>query len=150
MTDRGDRLLEDGAEDLFSPLESLMTRPVAVVDAGAPLRMALEMMAEDGLGALIVVGPDGPRRIVSERDVLVALADDGDLDELVVDDVATPELVGADRDSTVVDAARLMVGYGIRHVPVVTDDEHIVGMVSARDVLRVMVDQITSPTGHHQ
>ena len=46
----------------------------------------------------------------------------------------------------VIDAARLMVGYGIRHVPVVSDDGRVIGMVSARDVLRVLVDEIETNT----
>jgi CBS domain-containing protein len=146
VSERDDALLAENANDLFSRLDTLMTRPVAAIEGGAPLRTAVELMADDTLGALVVVGPDGPTRIITERDVLLALAEDDDPDMLLVDDVATCDLVSADRDSTVIDAARLMVGYGIRHVPVASDDGRIIGMVSARDVLRVLVDEIDSNT----
>jgi CBS domain-containing protein len=146
VSERDEAVLAESANDLFSQLDTMMTRPVAAIDWSAPLRMAVELMADDTLGALVVVGPDGPTRIITERDVLSALAEEVDPDSLLVDDVATGDLVSADRDSTVIDAARLMVGYGIRHVPVVSDDGRVIGMVSARDVLRVLVDEIETNT----
>ena len=78
MTNIGDEELEEAANDLFAPLGAFMTRPIAEIGSDASLRVAAETMAEDGLGALVVMGPDGPTRIVTERDILLALADDGD------------------------------------------------------------------------
>jgi CBS domain-containing protein len=117
-----------------------MSTAVAFIDSDAPLRTVVETMAGESLGALIVLGPEGPSRIISERDVIQALAGDSDLDETLAIDVATTGIVGADGDDTVIEAARLMAQHSIRHVPVMST-VGVVGMVSARDVLRVLANQ---------
>ena len=146
MTDTTKQPSVDGRHDVLEPVLALMTRTVAFVDSDTPLRVVVDTMAEKGLGALIVLGPDGPSRIVSERDVVRALADGGRLDETLAIDVASTDLVAASPDDLVIEAARLMGEHAVRHIPVMAGTG-VVGMVSARDVLRVLSSQVGSPGG---
>ena len=140
MKDLNEQFPDKEPSDVLRSVRSLMSTAVAFVDSDAPLRVVVETMAAESLGALVVLGPQGPSRIISERDVVEALAGDADLDGTLAIDVATTGIVSADPDDTVMDAARLMAEHTIRHVPVMST-AGVVGMVSARDVLRVFAQQ---------
>lgn len=126
-----------GASPLLEPVHRLMTRPVVFADTEMTLRTLAATMAEESVGAVVLLGPDGPSTIVTERDIVEALADGADPDDTWAAEVASLDLVTADPDDTVAEVVRMMVTHDIRHVPVRAYGS-VVGMVSARDVLRVV------------
>jgi CBS domain-containing protein len=67
------------------------------------------------------------------------LADGADPDGVWAADVAAEDIMSADPEETVVTAIGIMADNGIRHLPI-RDEGEIVGMVSARDLLRAVVD----------
>jgi signal-transduction protein with cAMP-binding, CBS, and nucleotidyltransferase domain len=79
--------------------------------------------------------------VVTERDLCGALADGLDAGTPVAE-VASPEPLSLPTEATVLDAAMLMLGAGVRHV-IVTLDSRAVGVVSMRDVLATMVRTVT-------
>lgn len=94
-------------------------------------------MAEAEVGALAVV--DDAHNlvgIISERDLVLALADEEDLDMVKVGDYTTSEVETAGLDEESAAVARRMLDAGIRHLPVV-DHNRVVGMLSMRDLLAV-------------
>jgi len=120
------------------PVRLLLSPAVATVGPTATLHAAAQAMAEDGLGLLVVADADGPRGVLSERDVIVALADGLDLTEERVRDHCVDELVGVDEDATIATAAHVMADAQIRHLTI-TRDGAVVGVVSVRDVLRALL-----------
>lgn len=132
-------LLQPGQydSDLLVPVRHVMSRPVIFADAEATLRDLAATMAEEGVGAVVLLGPDGPSMIVTERDVVEALADGADPDDIWGAEVAALDLVAADPEDRLVDVARVMADHNIRHVPV-RGNGSVVGMVSSRDVLRAV------------
>ncbi|MBO0892975.1 MAG: CBS domain-containing protein [Acidimicrobiales bacterium] len=139
MRNELDELMEPEPDgwDLWSPVRAMMTSPVITVTGEATLRAVAELLATEGMGALVVEGPSGSFRVVTERDLVLALADGADPDVSRAADVATPDLITADPEDMVKDVAGVMADYGIRHVPVQVDG-NVVGMVSARDILRAV------------
>jgi CBS domain-containing protein len=93
-------------------------------------------MAERGVGAAIVVDPDahGPG-ILTERDILRAVADGVDLDAARVADHLTADIVCAAPDWSLEQAAAEMVRGNFRHL-IVVDQGEVVGMLSVRDIVR--------------
>jgi predicted transcriptional regulator len=77
----------------------------------------------------------------SERDIMRALADDADPDVVWSADVMTEPLVEVRTDESVIAVADRMIDEGIRHVAVV-DGEEIVGVVSLREVSRVLASEL--------
>lgn len=128
---------EPGGWDLWSPVRAMMTTPVITVTGEATLRTVAELLATEGMGAVVVGGPAGSVRVVTERDLVLALADGADPDAARAADVASQDLITADPEDMVKDVAAVMADYGIRHVPVEVDGK-VVGMVSARDILRAV------------
>ena len=100
----------------------------------ATVRELAGRMAAEGVGALVVTEGDQVHGIVSERDVVVAIAAGKDLDSTTAADIDSRRLVTCTPDTSVREAAVLMMEHYVRHL-VVNDHTGPVGIVSARDLL---------------
>jgi len=116
-----------------------MSRGAISVDEKLTLRSLAAVLAELDIGVALIARPDGSAGIVSERDVIHALADGADPDEVWAADVLIDDLVLAEPEESILDVAERMSAEAVRHVSVV-DRGTVVGVVSARDVLPVLTD----------
>ncbi len=114
----------------------LITRKDIVCLPGtATVREASRLMAEQRVGAVLVVEGSSLRGIFTERDALNrVLAEARDPDATRLSEVMTGNLVTLGPKAAAVDALRLMREIGFRHLPVVEDD-HIYGIISLRDFI---------------
>ena len=126
-------------------VRSLVKRPPVVVYPESTLREVAATLAEETIGAVVVRGtrpPGAPgsraEGVVSERDIVRALADGLDPDRTRAQDVMTLDLACVAPSESVLGVATLMLDNEIRHVPV-TQDDVVVGIVSERDALRAVV-----------
>jgi CBS domain-containing protein len=121
-----------------------MTRSLLSIDAEATLGEAAARMAERGVGAVVVLEGDTIAAILTERDVLKAVAAGKDGSASVTDWMTRhPDTI--EPADTTDHAASLMIHGGFRHLPVVEDGK-VVGIVSIRDLMRVALDD-RSPRG---
>jgi CBS domain-containing protein len=98
-------------------------------------------LAADEVGVVLVDDPRGVLGLLSERDLVNAVAGGQDLDEVTAADAMTTDLVWADPKATVREVADLMLEAGVRHVPV-GDGRVAIGVVSIRDVLAVLLGSV--------
>lgn len=140
MQDMYSELLAPLAEwDLTTRVGAMVGGAAVTVDGSATLREAAERMAGEAVGCLVVDEPGRTPRVITERDVVHALADGADPDAALAGDTACDELISAHPDDTVLDVIQLMADCAIRHVPIRSghgDEHEIVGMISARDIVR--------------
>ena len=121
-------------------------RPAGVVTVSpdAPVRGLVALLAEHGVGAL-VVSRDGATvdGIVSERDVVRRLGRDADVLDAPTSAIMTPaaDVRTCAQADTVDDLMRLMTEHRVRHVPVLEDDR-LVGIVSIGDVVKHRIDEL--------
>ena len=116
---------------------------VATIAGDETVRAALALLAERGIGAL-VVSADGRSidGILSERDIARGLHERGaGLLGEPVSGVMTAEVHSCTPDVSVTDLAQLMTDRRVRHVPVVEDDG-MVGIVSIGDVVKARLDEL--------
>ena len=113
------------------PIRRVMSVGAIAVDEKLTLRSVAAVLAEIDVGVVVVARPDGGAAIVSERDVVRALAEGAEHEEVWVADVMTEDVVIADPDEPVIDVAARMGDEGVRHVAVV-ESGAIVGVASAR------------------
>jgi CBS domain-containing protein len=118
-------------------------REVATIDGAESVRTALAMLAEKGIGALVVSsdgrGIDG---IISERDVARGLHTRGaGLLAEPVSSVMTAEVHTCPPHASVHDLAQTMTDHRVRHVPVVEGDA-LIGIVSIGDVVKARLDEL--------
>src|ERR1019366_5173100 len=93
--------------DLLCPVAHLM-RAVPFVDPESTLRTAAQAMVAQGDGVAVVLGPEGPARIVTEHDIVCALAQQADPNTVWVADVAPSNLISAELTATILDVIRQM------------------------------------------
>lgn len=99
------------------------------------VRRAARTMHQHRVGSVVVVEDDSRLAgILTERDVLRAVATVVDVDAVTVADLMTTDVVTAAPDWQVYEAAATMADRGIRHL-VVTEDELVQGVLSIRDLL---------------
>jgi CBS domain-containing protein len=121
-----------------------MSRDLLTVEPGETVREVVQRMVERNLGAVLVLDAGQLVGIMTERDLMRAVAH-GLNDESVVAEHMTkhPETVGP--GDTTQHAAVLMIHGGFRHLPVVEGDD-VVGMLSIRDLMRVVLED-SAPRG---
>ena len=123
-------------------IRNLMKQPVVAIEPDRSVREAAQRMREHVIGSVVVQEGDRLRGILTERDVLHAVADGRDLERTPVAELMTRELVTAGPNWDVVVAATAMTEHRIRHL-VVEDADRLLGVVSLRDVLSVYLpDQV--------
>ena len=114
-------------------VKDVMTQATVTESAADSLRSAAERMWRQQTGSLLVT--DGGRLIgiITERDVLRAVALGADPDRSSVDEVMTAEVFTVRPDMPLQEAAREMATRWIRHLPVLQGGQ-VLGVVSTRDV----------------
>jgi CBS domain-containing protein len=110
-----------------------MTEATVTDSTTDTLRSAAERMWREQTGSLLVVDGERLAGIITERDLLRAVALGADPATATVDEAMTTEVFTVPSDMPLLDAAREMATRWIRHLPV-EDDGRLVGMVSMRDV----------------
>jgi CBS domain-containing protein len=115
-----------------------MSRDLLTVAPGDALGEVAQRMVDRDVGAVLVMEGEQLTGILTERDVLRAVAA-GIEDETIVSDWMTRDPETMSPDDTTQHAAVLMIHGGFRHMPLV-EDERVVGMLSIRDLMRVVLD----------
>jgi CBS domain-containing protein len=111
-------------------------RPGAIIAAADDnLEQTAARLEDKDISALVIM--DGYRLagIITERDIVRAVADRRDLADATAGEYMTSTPATVEWDTPLADVARTMLAYGIRHLPVVVAGE-VIGMVSARDLLQ--------------
>jgi CBS domain-containing protein len=122
---------------------------VVTVPPDTKVRRLLDVLAEHGIGA-VVVSADGTSvgGIVSERDIVRAFAKRGAavMSEPVTD-IYTPDVHTITPDISLDEVMRMMTERRIRHAPVVVDGT-LRGIVSIGDVVKNRIDELETERAH--
>jgi len=118
--------------------ELLTGREVLTLGPGASAADAARAMTDHHVGAVLIAAPDGqPLGIFTERDLMKRVVVVGaDPAGVQLGDLMTSELFMATSDQTVTEVAQAMQDRHIRHLPVVDAKDHVMGLLSLRDLLR--------------
>jgi CBS domain-containing protein len=121
-----------------------MSRSLLTVEPGLGLKAVAERMVDKDVGAVLVIEHGRLVGILTERDILRAVAG-GITDDTLVSDWMTRDPETMEPDETTQTAAVLMIHGGFRHMPIVDCDE-VVGMLSIRDLMRIVLED-AAPRG---
>lgn len=112
------------------------TAPIATIEADSTVLDALRLLAERGIGAVLVTDAGALAGIFSERDYARRVVLEGrSSSSTKIREVMTSKLVHVTPANTVDDAMQLMTDKRIRHLPVL-DEGRLVGVISIGDMVK--------------
>jgi CBS domain-containing protein len=134
-----DRLRNSLERELIS---SLRLGPAIAVSENATLQEAVENLQQHHIGCVLVSGADGTLQgIFTERDLLNRVAGRKlDWSDCRVGDFMTRDPETLRPDDRIVWALNLMHMGGYRHVPLVDEANHPVGVISVKDIVEFIVE----------
>jgi len=122
-------------------------REVVFIHAQASVPEAARLMREYHVGDLVVIkektGKRIPVGIVTDRDIVLEVIAEGvSMDDVSVGDIMSDNLVTARESDGLLETVKVMRAKGIRRLPVVNDDNELVGILSVDDLIDLFSEQI--------
>jgi len=122
-------------------------REVVFIHAQASIPEAARLMREYHVGDLVVIkektGKRVPVGIVTDRDIVLEVIAEGvSMDDVSVGDIMSDNLVTARESDGLLETVKVMRAKGIRRLPVVNDDNELVGILSVDDLIDLFSEQI--------
>jgi signal-transduction protein with cAMP-binding, CBS, and nucleotidyltransferase domain len=115
---------------------------VATIDISWSLQAAAALMMRHRIAALIVTDRGKPVGLISERDLVSALADTGSrVARIPIREVVTGPIPAVSAGETIMHAIALMTEKHLRFLPVF-DNSELIGMVTLRDLIKYRLQEI--------
>lgn len=125
-------------------VSEIMTNAAVTDQPGDTLAEASLKMWDQQTGSLLVMDGNELVGIITERDVLKAVATGVSLEATSVSDVMTKDVVSVGPGTSLREAARIMADRWIRHLPVL-DNGKVVGVISQRDLAGMLAGALNEP-----
>lgn len=126
-------------------VKEICTTIVTTVEPQASVIRAAELMRDTHVGCLVVTevnefGDDRPIGVVTDRDITLCLADNGEwFERMKVRDLMASPPVTIGRDESAASALSVMQKNGVRRLPVVSDEGILCGILSMEDLLSNLI-----------
>jgi len=130
-------------------VSEIMTNAAVIDTSDDTLVDAAVKMWKQQTGSLLVVEEDSLVGIITERDILKAVANGVRLDETRISEVMTKDVVTVGPGTSLREAAKVMADRWIRHLPVL-DGGKLVGVLSQRDLAGVLAGALNEPEALQQ
>lgn len=139
MSNDNEQLVEDGlgAEPSLGaePIGSLTGDEIVSLPATATVLEAAQKISDAAVSLLVLGSAENVECVVSERDIVRAVAEGVALDETPAADYGSTTLRWAMPESAISDVIDEMMSGYVRHVLVAGKDGKMIGIVSMRDIL---------------
>ncbi|MGH2748647.1 MAG: CBS domain-containing protein [Actinomycetota bacterium] len=122
----------------------LASKSLVTVGPRHSVAEAARRMTERKVGAAIVWMEDGRPGIITERDIMRALCERADLEGTPVSKYMTPNAVTGSPSEDALDAAHQMLEGGFRHLVVLDATGGPTGILSIRDLVSLLVQELES------
>ena len=116
-------------------ISDAMTSNPCAIDADKPVAYAAKMMKDEDVGFAPIV--EGARLVgaLTDRDIAMKVVAEGkDPETTVVRDIAQTNVVTVEPDQDLDEALQMMARYQVRRLPVVSEDQMLVGVVAQGDI----------------
>jgi len=130
-------------------ISEIMTQAAVTDSSEDTLKEACDKMRHSQTSSILIMDGERMIGIVTERDVVKAVAQGLDPKETRVKDLMTTDIVTIGPMTRLKEAAELMATKWIRHLPIV-EGSKVVGMISQRDLTGVLAKALNEPEHLHQ
>lgn len=125
-------------ENLRMKVHELMSRDVLALPETATVYEVLAKMTEYAKSCVVICLDDIPVGIVTERDIVKLYCQqvhEGKIQDMSVDDIMTHEPICTFENSDVYEALLIARSHRVRHIPVINDEDRLVGLLTQNDTL---------------
>ena len=120
---------------MATKVRDVMTSGPVCVTPDTPVSVVAEVMDTDNIGAVPVVEDDRLTGMITDRDIVIrAIAKGKDPRGMPVREIYSREVVAVTPDDKLNDVVSVMADKQIRRIPVVDEENHLVGVVSQADI----------------
>lgn len=116
----------------------VMTKDLVYCEPDETVKHVAQMMKNEDVGPILVVDNEDNKKlvgIVTDRDLAIKVVGEGrDPQNTKVEDVMTVKIITSRADEDVRNAMKAMAQYQLRRIPVVDDEDRLVGIISQADV----------------
>lgn len=128
---------------MYTTVRDLVRGDIRDVRPTATLREAAVELSEEQVGALVVRDVRGVLGVVTQVDLVRALAEQADPDDERVREVMSDTVLTVPAGASLLAAAEAMAEHHVRHLLVIDEERAPVGVVSARDLLDVLASPVS-------
>ena len=134
-------------------VKDFMTKEVVTIQSSKSIQEAAELMSSKEVGDLVVTDGEKPIGIITERDFVRRVVAKRQPLNAKVSEIMTKPLIVIDQDSSLKEAARIMLNKKIRRLPVIKDNK-LIGIITATDFAthlsrRTLTDEVMEILGHN-
>jgi len=143
----GPNYAEANMDGVGMSVGEICNRNVAVIGKHDSIYAAARLMRDQHVSDVVVVESSGgvniPVGILTDRDIVVsAVAEELDLNTVLISDFMTRNFLLADDDDDVLGTLKRMRYKGIRRIPVINQRHGLTGILSIDDILDSLVEQL--------
>lgn len=128
-------------ESIPLSIESIVRREVVTASPTTSVADIADLLVEENVGSVVIVEDDRPIGIVTDRDLVSVLSDDRSASDVTAETLMG-DVVTASADSSVSDVIQRMVEARVRRLPVVDEDDELVGIVTLDDFVRLFATEL--------
>ena len=131
-------------EKILVPIkvEDVMVREVVTLDENVSAKKAAEIMAQEGVSAIITTSEGKAKGILTERDILKRIvAEDKNSRKTKVKEIMSSPLVTIEPSTDLEEAAHLMFEKKIKNLPVIHENR-LIGLISLQDICRLQPEAL--------
>ncbi len=123
-------------------LKDIMQKRVVTISPDATIREAAKKMKDYRIGYLVITNSDAIKGCITDRDLVVWLANGKSPDDTRIDQIMQSNIVTATPDTDVFDASKLMARKKVRRLPITGDNGRLLGLVSVSDIASVLEEEV--------
>ncbi len=127
-------------------VKEVMSPNVATIDFESAVFDACKTMAEKHIGSIVVTENNKPFGLFTERDLLHIIIRKEDLRKIKIKDHASKPLVVITPETSIFEAAKIMVEMHIRRLPVADNEGKLIGIFTSADLSTALAKSLNPET----
>ncbi|MHA1832041.1 MAG: CBS domain-containing protein, partial [Candidatus Helarchaeota archaeon] len=118
-------------------IEDIMVIDVKTADITSTITDIVKEMYNNEIGSVIITKDNRPIGIITERDIVQKIVVPGkNANELQAQDIMSTPLKTGSKDMSLLDAIRILVLNRIKKLPIMDDNDNLIGIISLFDLVR--------------
>jgi len=123
-------------------INSMMIEDVVTVSGDTSIKEAIQTLYHKHIGSIVVIDKEGKcEGIFTERDAIRVVATEVTL-STPLKEVMTTNIRTVEEGATFAQAKNIMRSHSIRHLPVIDEQGHLIGLLSLRSILNEVHDMV--------